>query len=87
MNSPYEEAYGLQYDNGDVSLERIPYTYTKTNSDLYHTVISGETIQSIAFKYYGDSGLWYIITDANNIYNPITEIVEGLELLIPNGRQ
>lgn len=87
MNSPYDEAYGLQYDNGDVSLERIPYTYTKTDSDLYHTVLSGETIHSIAFRYYGDSGLWYIITDANNIYNPITEIVEGLELLIPNGRQ
>lgn len=87
MKSPYEEAYGLQYDNGDVSLERIPYQYNPSSSDIYHTVISGETIQSIAFKYYGDSGLWYIIADVNNIYNPITEVVEGLELLIPHGRQ
>lgn len=87
MNSPYEEAYGLQYDNGDVSLERIPYTYTKSENDLYHTVLSGETIQNISFKYYGDSGLWHIIADANNIYNPINEVKEGIELLIPNGRQ
>lgn len=87
MKSPYEEAYGLQYDNGDTSLERIPYQYNPSSSDTYHTVISGETLQSISFKYYGDSGLWYILADVNNIYNPISEIKEGLELLIPHGRQ
>lgn len=84
MTGPYDEAYGLQYDGGDTSLERIPYESTLGSSDIYHTVIKGETIQSIAYRYYGDSGLWYIIADSNNIYNPITEVVEGLELLIPN---
>lgn len=87
MNSPYNNAYGLQYDDGDVSLERIPYEYIPSDNDLYHTVIDGETIQSIAYKYYRDSGLWYIIADVNSIYNPISEIVPGLQLLIPNGRQ
>lgn len=87
MNSPYENAYGLSYDNGDTSLERLPYEYIPGTKDIYHTVIDGETLQNIANRYYGDSGLWYIIADTNNIYNPITEVTPGIQLLIPNGRQ
>lgn len=87
MNSPYNNAYGLRYDDGDISLERIPYEYTQSSRDLYHTVIEGETIQNIANRYYQDSGLWHLIADANGIYNPITELVPGTQIVIPNGRQ
>lgn len=87
IKSPYNNAYGLSYDNGDVSLERSPYIYTPSEFDVYHTVMDGETIQSIANRYYQDSGLWYIIADSNLIYNPIVEIIPGLQLVIPNGRQ
>lgn len=87
MNSPYENAYVIQYDNGDITLERLSYEYVPSNNDVYHTVIEGETIQNIANRYYRDSGLWYIIADVNSIYNPFTEIIPGTKLLIPNGRQ
>lgn len=87
MESPYKNGYGLRYDDGDISLERIPYSHTSSDKDMYHTVLEDETIQNIAYHYYNDSGLWYIIADANNIYNPIVDIKPGMQLLIPNGRQ
>lgn len=87
MTGPYDNSYGLNYNDGDTSLERIPFTYTSSENDIYHTVIEGETIQSIAYRYYRDSGLWYVIADANSIYNPFEELKEGLQLIIPNGRQ
>lgn len=87
MNSPYEKAYGLTYANGDTSLERIPYEYIPSDKDLYHTVLDGETLQNIANRYYQDSGLWYILADVNGIYNPITDLKPGSQILVPNGRQ
>lgn len=81
-NNPYKDAYIIDYKDGDVSLERIPYTVLNSNLTV-HTVLPGETIQSIAYKYYGDSGLWYRIADINSIYNPFVEIQEGVQLYIP----
>ena len=85
-NSPYSESYGLSYDNGDVSLERVPYKHIGSENDCTHTVLDGETLQSISFQYYDDSGYWDIIADANNIINPLTDITPGLILIIPNGK-
>lgn len=78
----YTDAYIIDYKDGDVSLERI--SFTKLGStDKVHTVKAGETLQSIAYRYYGNSGLWYRIADVNSIYNPFTEVVEGMQLYIP----
>jgi len=78
----YTNAYIIDYKDGDVSLERV--NFTKLGStDKVHTVKSGETLQSIAYRYYGNSGLWYRIADVNSIYNPFTEVVEGMQLYIP----
>lgn len=82
---PYEDSYIIEYPTGEQTLERFQYEHTKSVNDIHHTVLDGETIQSIAFKYYNDSGLWYMISDANSIYNPIDEILPGMQLLIPNG--
>lgn len=86
-NSPFENCAYLQYDNGDISMEREPYTYYANANDKVHTVLGGETIWSIAFQYYQDSGLWYVIADANDIVDPISEIIEGVELIIPSNIQ
>lgn len=85
--SPYSNAYGLQFDNGDVTLERVPFRYSASDDDVTHTVKEGETIQGIANDYYKDSGLWYVIADANSIFNPLTDVTPNLKLIIPHGRQ
>lgn len=84
-NNPYKDAYIIDYKDGDISLERkefLPILVDNPNIKT-HTVLEGETIQSIAYKYYGDSGLWYRIADVNSIYNPFIEIYEGVQLYIP----
>lgn len=82
--SPYSDSYIVKYPNGDVSLERnlTPPTVLGSQTTV-HTVLEGETIQSIAYKYYGDSGMWGIIADINTIFNPFTELEAGMELIIP----
>ena len=87
MNSAYNQAFGLDYKDGDFSLERVPYIHIASDLDTVHTVLDGETIYSIAYRYYSDSGLWYKITDTNSIYDPIRQIVPGLQLIIPHGRE
>lgn len=79
---PYGNSYAIRLPDGNVLLERNTPNFNNTKH-IAHTVKSGETIQSIAFQYFGDSGYWVIIADYNAIYNPFIELEEGLELLIP----
>lgn len=68
--------------------EIIPFKGTVT--DQYHTVVQGDRLDLIAWKYYRDlvedaSKYWWLIADANNIIHPLdlSDYV-GKELLIPN---
>lgn len=70
--------------NGDISLERVPkQAGITTTYRTMHTVKEGETIQGIAFQYYGDSGRWVEIADFNSIYFPFRDLKVGMKLLIP----
>ena len=81
----YSAGYALKYSNGDYSLERPIPIPIYSDSDQIHTVLDGETLQSIAYRYYGDSGFWYQIAEANQIVNPISdeEFYVGRRLIIP----
>lgn len=81
--SPYDNAYMTTYDNGDVTLDNPLMRVGKSSSDKQHTVLEGETLQNIAYQYYRDSGLWYIIALANDILNPFEEVQSGQILRIP----
>lgn len=81
--SPYDNAYAVKYKEGDYSLETRPPRICISPDDVQHTVLEGETLQNIAFRYYGDSGKWYIIAEANNIMNPFEELHDGQILTIP----
>lgn len=81
--SPYNNAYALKYNDGDYSLEAKPPIVPESPNDIQHTVKEGETLQNIAFRYYGDSGKWYIIAEANKILNPFKELEMGNLIRIP----
>ncbi len=68
--------------NGEFSLDRVPFIYIPSKNDRVHVVIEGDRLDTLAFKYYKNSTLWYIIADTNGIYNPF-ELEIGSELLIP----
>ena len=81
----YNSGYALKYPNGDYSLERAIPSPILSDRDQIHTVMDGETLQSIAYSYYGDSGYWYQIAEANMIINPLSEkeFFIGRRLIIP----
>lgn len=82
--TPYnvEDTFLLHYPEGEYSLERVDKTYLLKASDITHVVIEGETLQSIAFKYYRDSGRWGDIATINDIVDPFN-IAPGMNLIIP----
>lgn len=63
--SLYEVGYVVSYTEGDVSLQRTPIPFYGTVGNKYHVVSDGDSLQSLAQKYYGDQFQWYIIADAN----------------------
>lgn len=80
--SPFDKGRIIKFPNGDQELVRDPYV--ASDSYATHTVLEGQTIQNIAFAYYGDSGLWGLIADSNGILNPFEDLHEGMQLIIPN---
>lgn len=87
MDNPYKRAVVIEYPEGDASLEKVDDIIYKTDRDVVHTVMDGETLQNIANRYYGDSGKWYIIANVNNIYNALEAPLPGTEIIIPYGGQ
>lgn len=83
-DSPYKNAYALNYGDGDYSLEAPIPSVPSSSNDIQHTVKDGETLQNIAFRYYRDSGKWYIIAEANGILNPFKELESGTLIRIPS---
>ena len=81
MSSPYDNAIGIKYPDGTIELERK--VFNGTSNSKVHIVKDGEDLLSIAFTYYKDKGLWYVIADFNNIQDIFEEIKVDQELLIP----
>lgn len=50
----------------------------------YYTVIQGDTIDGIAYRYYGNAQFWWAIMDANPQFVSELDIKPGDVLLIPN---
>lgn len=83
MDHPYIKAYKINYPNGETTLEKYPPVFNVDNIKKTHIVTIGETLQSIANRYYKDSGSWYRIAEYNGIIDPFEEVVEGLKIIIP----
>jgi hypothetical protein len=54
-------------------------------TDIFHTVGSGEVgaLDLIAFNYYGQEGLWWLLADFNSITDQFSEMSVGMVLRIP----
>ena len=55
-------------------------------NDLYHRVKSNEVsrLDLLAHKYYSNPLLWWVIAQANDIYDPMTMLLPGTLLRIPS---
>ena len=71
--------------NGDFFGTRQPLKLREHETDFFHVVTDTDSkrIDLIAWKYYRDVNLWWIIAEFNNIINPL-EIPVGTTLKIPS---
>ena len=49
-----------------------------------HEFTEGDTLDGIAFNYYGDSQLWWVLLEANSKYRSEIEIRYGDEIFVPS---
>jgi nucleoid-associated protein YgaU len=88
LRLPKENLYSNGYivDLGEEGMllkrDRLIYNF-KSERDVRHRVTAGETLSSLAYRYYNNSLSWFILADVNNIYNPFN-LTPGSILLIPD---
>lgn len=72
-----------------VQLREIPQKTGRQNptsgaltAQRVHQVVAGDSLQSLAFREYGDANAWRTIAEANGIDNP-AHLPTGTELILP----
>ena len=53
------------------------------DDDIYVVTETGDRLDTLAYQYYQDSSLWWIIAAANNIHNAPFGLEDGTILRIP----
>ncbi len=56
---------------------------TPQPDDVFHTVVEGDRIDLIAYRYLGRADLWWVICDYNDILFPL-EMESGMVLRVPS---
>lgn len=71
-------------------MDGVLYRGTRSNmefkvkeTDVFHVIAEGERLDSLAYHYYADPALWWVIADANDIKNPL-RVEVGKRLRIPS---
>jgi len=74
----------LYVDGQEEFLGRRPRIDTAPQpDDVFHTVVEGDRIDLIAYRYLGQAELWWVICDYNDILLAL-ELVTGAVLRIPS---
>jgi hypothetical protein len=53
------------------------------DDDIYVATETGDRLDTLAYQYYSDASLWWIIAAANNIHNAPFGLKDGTILRIP----
>jgi hypothetical protein len=70
-------------DGREVYRSKIYPDIPLKNDDVYVVTQTGDRLDLLAYEYYKDQSLWWIIASANNIHNAQLGIKEGTILRIP----
>lgn len=71
-------------DGREVYITRIYPNIPLRDDDLYVMTEMGDRLDTLAYQFYKNSNLWWIIASANNIHNAIFGFTEGTILRIPS---
>jgi hypothetical protein len=70
-------------DGRTVYASKIYPNIPLSDSDIYVATELGDRLDTLAYYFYKDSTLWWIIASANNIHNAVFGLKEGTILRIP----
>ena len=70
-------------DGREVYRTRIYPNIPLKDSDLYIVTELGDRLDTLAYQYYGDQSLWWIIATANNIHDAPFAVPDGTILRVP----
>lgn len=70
-------------DNKRYSSTTVYPSIEETDNDYYITVTEGDRLDNLAFSFYGDATLWWIITSANNLPGDSLYVSPGTQIRIP----
>jgi hypothetical protein len=51
--------------------------------DVFHTVVEGDRIDLVAYRYLGRADLWWVICDYNDVFFPL-ELEPGTVMRVPS---
>jgi nucleoid-associated protein YgaU len=88
-NENLENIFNIYQDDNDAYYYNLLQTihFPQNLPDAYfglYNVTYGDTWPFISYKVYSNTKLWWVITLANNIINPIIPLQPGTTLKIPN---
>ena len=70
--------------NGVNIFERRELKTFNTDNSTKHIVIQSDTLSTLAYFYYGDSQLWWVLLEANPQFTTVFDIKVGDILQIPS---
>ncbi len=80
----YKDIDILKNENGKRYRSTVKYPMIdKKSNDIYIIGSQHDRIDNLAYKYYGDSRLWWIIARANNIGKGDLTVPIGTQIRIP----
>ena len=71
------------FDGREVFRPKIYPNIPLTDSDVYVMTETGDRLDTLAFEYYEDASLWWVIAAANNIHDAKFSFPDGTILRIP----
>lgn len=84
MASRYENNEIKKTNDGrEVYRSKIYPSIPLRDDDIYVATETGDRLDTLAYQYYQDASLWWIIAAANNIHNAPFGLKDGTILRIP----
>lgn len=84
MASRYENNETKKLNDGRVVYKSKLYPkIPKSDKDIYIVTQTGDRLDTLAYQFYENSSLWWIIASANNVHDAPFALPDGTELRIP----
>lgn len=58
--------------------------YPPKGTDVFYDVEPEDTLHKIAYRFFGNSALWWVVARFNDVLDPFAELEPGTTLRLPN---